>query len=156
MTLFLDIDGVAADFSRGYFDMFGERYPRSLGQKNPPGMWKRIAQRPGFFRDLYPLEDFHLLWDHVAKHAPVFLSKISLTVKDSAEQKRAWLDRVVGKHVPAIFCQREDKAVYGKPGDTLVDDMWSNLYPWRSMGGHVVLFKSAAQSIEELKKLGFE
>ena len=76
----------------------------------------------------------------------------------AAPQKRAWVARELGAHVPVITCPAKEKGDHCSPaGSVLVDDMEKNREPWVAgrARGTFVLHTSAARSIEELKRLGF-
>lgn len=82
---------------------------------------------------------------------------VSADAGDWAEpQKRAWVRQFLGADVPVIVCMARDKGKYCSPGAVLVDDMTKNREGWLKAGGTFVLHTSAASSIAELRKLGFE
>ena len=54
--LFLDLDGVLADFDSYYFHQFGVVLDR-CSTFDPPGMWENIRSHGRFYRDMPPLPD---------------------------------------------------------------------------------------------------
>ena len=64
--------------------------------------------------------------------------------------------RYLGDDVPVIVCLARDKGKFGGADAVLVDDMTKNQPGWTATGGTFVHHRSAAASIEELRRLGFE
>lgn len=152
MKLFLDLDGVLADFDGHYEQHFGVRLPRSVA--DPPGMWENIRRHGRFYRDMPPMSDALELWTAVAYLRPTILTGVSYAEVPEAEQhKREWLAEHLGADVPIICCKSRDKRLHGRPGDVLVDD-WSLYQPlWVEMGGIFVLHTSARDSVEQVRQL---
>jgi hypothetical protein len=51
---------------------------------------------------------------------------------------------------------RSEKKNYASPGSILIDDYDKNTKEFNQRGGTGITFKSASQTIAELKKLGFK
>jgi len=151
--LFLDMDGVLADFDKraaGIFDgMRPEKFEEAKGTRE---FWKRIHKHPKFFRDLELMEDARHLFDAVRHLNPTILTGIP-SDKDSAQQKMDW----AAEHFPGfrcITCPAKKKSDYASPGDVLVDDRIKYKHLWEEVGGIYVVHTSAKNSIEQLKELG--
>jgi hypothetical protein len=147
--LFLDLDGVLADFDHGVQAVTGRR-PEDLPLK---AMWAALAQAPGFFETLGMMEDAGELWRYCAPHQPTILTGLPLG-SWAPEQKRRWVARMLGAHVPVITCMSRDKPRWSGPGHVLVDDRASAREGWERKGGHFVHHVSAGQSIALLQELG--
>lgn len=155
--LFLDMDGVLADFEAGYEREFGVR----PNEKNSEGTdviavdWSKVNRRRGFYRDLPPMPDFDELWDYAKRYNPIVLTgvPISMAAKATAN-KREWVDRHLGPNVPMIGCRSKDKYLHmtGK-GDILVDDWERYKHVWIDAGGRWVTHTSAASSIKQVQEL---
>nr|WP_209988844.1 hypothetical protein [Azospirillum picis] len=148
--MFLDLDGVLADFDRGVVATTGKR-PEQLAMKD---MWRALSRHDDFFGTLEFMHDAQELWAFCAPHRPTILTGLPLG-SWAPEQKKRWVARMLGAHVPVITCMARDKARYATPGSVLVDDREKARAPWEAAGGHFILHRSAAGSIAELVALGF-
>ncbi|MFT8246207.1 hypothetical protein [Roseomonas sp. BN140053] len=151
MTLFLDLDGVLADFDRGVQAVTGKR-PEELPLKT---MWAALARAPRFFDTLHFMEDAEALWRFCAPHQPTILTGLPLG-SWAPEQKKQWVARMLGAHVPVITCMSRDKPRYSGPGHVLVDDRASAQEGWERKGGTFVHHRSAERSIAALRQLGLD
>ncbi|ALG72217.1 hypothetical protein VY88_00180 [Azospirillum thiophilum] len=148
--LFLDLDGVLADFDRGVVAVTGRR-PEQLAVKE---MWRALSRHADFFGTLEFMHDAQELWSFCAQHRPAILTGLPLG-SWAPDQKMRWVARMLGADVPVITCMARDKARHATPGAVLVDDREKARTPWEAAGGHFVLHRNAAESIAELTKLGF-
>ncbi len=150
MKLFLDLDGVLADFDRGVREVTGRR-PEELPLKT---MWASLSRAPRFFETLEFMHDAEALWRFCAPHHPTILTGLPLG-SWAPDQKRRWVARMLGAHVPIITCMSRDKPRWSAPGHVLVDDRASAREGWERKGGVFVHHTSAETSIAELRRLGF-
>lgn len=150
MKLFLDLDGVLADFDRGVEMLLGLR-PDELP---PPRMWAALAKAPEFFATLEMMRDAQLLWDFCKPYRPKILT--GLPRGDWAEpQKRRWVARMLGRDVEVLTVMSRDKHRYAAPGHVLVDDRVKLRTAWESAGGIFIHHVSAERSIAQLRAAGF-
>jgi hypothetical protein len=150
LTLFLDLDGVLADFDRGVHEVTGKR-PEELSLRS---MWRALARAPSFFETLALMEDADVLWHFCAPFRPTILTGLPLGTW-APEQKRRWVARMLGADVPIITCMARDKPRWSGPGRVLVDDRASARAGWEGRGGIFVHHVSAERSIVALRRLGF-
>lgn len=150
LRLFLDLDGVLADFDRGVKAVTGKR-PEDLSMKV---MWRELSHHPDFFGTLEFMHDAQELWTFCAPHEPVILTGLPLG-SWAPEQKRRWVAHMLGPHVRVITCMARDKHRHAGPGAVLVDDREKARAPWVAAGGIFILHTNAKNSIAELKTLGF-
>jgi hypothetical protein len=150
MKLFLDLDGVLADFDNGVRKVTG-RPPEELPLKT---MWAALARAPRFFETLAFMQDAEALWRFCEPHHPTILTGLPLGTW-APEQKRRWVARVLGAHVPVITCMSRDKPRWSGPGHVLVDDRASARKGWEAKGGTFVHHVSAESTIAALRMLGF-
>ena len=152
MQLFLDCDGVLANFNKRAIQICGmepRQFEDKVGEKK---FWDMIYGTPDFFLSLEPMPDAYDLVNAV-RH----LDPIILTGKPrgnwAEKQKLAWRDKYF-PDLEMIVCPSKDKINYAKPGDVIVDDWAKHQQTWIDGGGIWVMHTSAANSILELKALG--
>jgi hypothetical protein len=151
LLLFLDLDGVLADFDDGVRAAL-HAAPDTLA---PSRMWPALARVPGgFFSSLAPMPDAAALWTHCAAYRPRVLTGLPMGTW-AEPQKRDWCARHLSRHVTVITCLARDKYKHCSRGSVLVDDREENRDAWVRAGGTFVLHKSAALSIKRLRELGF-
>ena len=151
--IFLDCDGVLADFDRGAERVLGMP-PRAFEKRyGPKVFWKRLAAAPDFFADLDPMADAYELFEAVKAARPIILT--GLPRGNWAEpQKRRWAER----HFPGVEVITTAAALkreHCHPGDVLVDDRDTYRHLWEEAGGRFVHHKDARGSISELQALGY-
>jgi hypothetical protein len=149
MKLFLDLDGVLADFDRGVRELTGRR-PEELPLKT---MWSALSRAPRFSESLAFMEDAQALWRFSMPHHPTILTGLPLGNWAPA-QKRRWVARMLGAHVPVVTCMTREKPRWSGPGHVLVDDRASTRDGWKKKEGVFVHHVSAEQSIAALRQLG--
>ena len=150
VTLFVDMDGVLADFDTGYRQRFGI----AACKENDNVDWGLVRRTAGFYRDLPPMTDFDEFWAGVAPFSPIILTGVPHSVAEAVENKRAWVDKHIGKDQPMIGCASKDKSLHIKaPGDILIDDWNKYRHVWIGRGGRWITHTSAKTSLTELAAL---
>lgn len=143
-TLFVDMDGVLADFDTGYEQRFGTRPSKADDNVD----WSLIRNTDGFYRDLPPMPDFDELWAGVEPYRPIILTGVPKSVEEAAANKRAWVDRIIGQDQPMIACASRDKSLHiQRRGDILIDDWEKYRDIWIARGGRWITHTSAASSL---------
>lgn len=146
--LFLDCDGVLADFDAGAWRVLGMA-PRDFEQRfSKREFWRRIASTRDFYATLPEMPDARVLFDAVAHLSPTILTGLPLG-NWAAPQKLRW----AAEHfpgVPIITCMARDKYLHMARGDVLVDDREDHRAKWADAGGTFIHHMSAARSIEAL------
>ena len=152
MQLFLDCDGVLANFDKRAEEVLGMNprvYERMFGVKF---FWDKIYNTEDFFFSLEPMDDaFDLV--NAVRH----LNPIILTGKPKGDwgesQKLRWRDKYFSD-LEMIVCKSEEKIKYAKPGDIIIDDWPKYQKIWVDGGGIWIMHKNAKDSIRQLKELG--
>ncbi len=147
--LFLDCDGVLADFDAGARAALGgltaAQFEERHGKRE---FWRRLANTPDFYGALPLMRDAQLLFDSVEHLHPTVLTGLPLGTW-AAPQKVAWAERHF-PGTPIITCMARDKVRYMEPGDVLVDDREDHRDKWEDAGGLFVHHRNAVQSLDEL------
>ena len=149
--LFLDLDGVLADFEARVGELFNGRKVEDI---KPSVLWSTLARQPDFFGTLALMPDALELWEFARHHNPTILTgKPRGTWADA--QKVSFVRKHFGPSVPVIVCFAAEKGRFASPSAVLVDDMLKNRDTWVSSGGVFVHHTSALASIEQLRQLGY-
>ncbi len=154
--LYLDLDGVLADFDAGAERMLGTdnsyKYEWVHGSDV---FWDGLNADPQFFYHLPQLPDAMDLWQAVRFRNPVILTALpKVDATDVAGQKRSWVAENLGVDVDVITCMTSDKPHYSRPGAVLVDDRTVNRAEWVRCGGIFVHHTSALSTINQLMQIG--
>jgi hypothetical protein len=151
--LFLDCDGVLADFDAYATNLLGlppYAFEARYGRRE---FWRRIAGHEDFFFKLPLMPDAQALWDAVAHLEPIILTGLPQG-SWAAPQKVRW----AAKHFPGArmitTMARAKRDHMESPGDVLVDDLLKYRSLWEEAGGVFVHHRSAKDTLAELEALG--
>ena len=150
-SLFLDADGVLADFDAGAKALLGMTACEFEARRGRGAFWKRLATAPGFYAGLPEMPDARILFDAVKHLQPTILTGLPLG-KWAAPQKVKW----AAEHfpgVPIITCMARDKHKHMKPGDVLVDDRENHRAAYEAEGVVFIHHKNAEDSLRQLAKI---
>jgi hypothetical protein len=142
------MDGVLADFDRGYEEVFGYR-PSKFDDSVD---WDAVRRQPKFYENLPPMMDMPLLWEWSAEYRPVILTGVPDSVPEAYAEKRAWVLRNLGPGVPVIGCRSREKSLHMQAGDILVDDWEKYRHLWIGRGGLWITHRNATDTIHELAR----
>jgi len=158
-TIYCDMDGVLADFVK--FTM------EHLGHKFSDENWHELPN--DLFYQLPPMPDAKILWNFIERQAPppFILTAIPRAGRGpiserAAQDKMKWMRKHFGVKEARIYAvKRIDKARFAKDGrdgrpNILIDDHIKNIQQFRAKGGIGIHHTSAANTIRELRKLGFK
>lgn len=147
MHVFVDMDGVLADFDKGY----GERFGTTPSKADDNVDWALVRATDGFYRDLPPMPDFDELWSGLSHLNPTILTGVPKSVPEAECNKRAWVDRVIGPDQPMIACMSKAKSLHMRaPGDLLIDDWEKYRHIWEGRGGRWITHTSATRTLNVL------
>jgi hypothetical protein len=149
--LFLDADGVLANFDEGARQLLGMSLRQFEAKHGRGTFWKRLASAKNFYGTLAEMPDARLLFDAVNHLKPTILTGLPLG-NWAAPQKIEW----AAEHfpgVPIITCMARDKHKHMHPGDVLVDDRENHRATYEAAGVVFVHHKSAEASLRQLAKI---
>lgn len=153
--IFLDMDGVLANFDKYFVDNIGHTPQEYIDKYGKSNFWAVIhSKHPDLFQKLEPYPHAKELLALCQSKAPtVILSSPPAINRDKAvRDKISWL-KEHGLAVPAIF--ETEKYKHASSGALLIDDMKKNTEPFEKAGGQVLLFKdfaSAKKTLEGINK----
>ncbi len=152
--VYVDMDGVLADFDRRKLEVFG-----TLDVLDEE-MWPEIHKNhPDWFFTLpkFPDHDWFCAvlgagyWDIDVAVLSAMPNPRRGNVYNCLWGKSQWVKKHCGW--PAIFCVRSHKSTYATPDSILIDDLPQNIEDWRKKGGIGILHKSQKESIAELEQI---
>ena len=149
--LFLDADGVLADFDQGARMLLGASPKTYIAKHGRGAFWKKLAQAKNFYGSLPEMPDARRLFDAVEHLKPTILTGLPLG-KWAAPQKIEW----AAEHfpgVPIITCMARDKHKHMNRGDVLVDDREKHRAAYEAAGVVFVHHRNAEDSLRQLAKI---
>ena len=150
--LYLDLDGVMADFDAHFPNEFGADH-RAMADD---AMWERINAHPSYFEDMPMCEGAADFFELVRHYDPIILTACPRTnYQNVAMQKRRWVRRHLGDCTMLPVMGGHNKWLFmHEPGDVLIDDYAKNCAPWEKAGGIAILHKSFPQTVNTLLRGG--
>jgi hypothetical protein len=153
MKIFLDNDGVLANFDKHVLDLFGKT-PRELGDEK---LWEHVNENPNYFwSTIPPMPYAHELWNFVVSTNIPFCVLTGCPKSHyeiAAEHKPLWIKNHFGE-TEVITCLSKNKPLHMEnPGDILIDDFVANVRRWEKAGGIAIKHYDGASSIQKLKNL---
>jgi len=154
--IYLDLDGVIADFAKRYKELFHITPQQADRNRNFGGFFNTfIATKQFASLDLMP--DARMLLDHLnTLDIPVEI--LSSTARqdsheDISDQKRVWLISH-GINYPRNFVPGKSlKYTFATPESIIIDDTLSVITDWIEAGGRAILHTDAASTIASLDAL---
>jgi 5'(3')-deoxyribonucleotidase len=149
--LFLDADGVLADFDLAARRLLGLTPKDYIATHGRGAFWKRLAKARNFYGSLPEMPDARVLFDAVKHLKPTILTGLPIG-SWAAPQKVEW----AAEHfpgVPIITCLARDKAKHMHHGDVLVDDREKHRETYETAGVVFVHHKNAEDSLQQLAKI---
>lgn len=148
--LYLDCDGVLADFDAGVRALLGMAPQEFMDRRGKGTFWKKLAAAQDFYARLPLMPDARELFDAVKHLDPVILTGLPLG-QWAAPQKVRW----AAEHFPGtkiLTVMAADKRNHCNEGDVLVDDMLRHRHLWEEAGGIFIHHKNARESLAELAR----
>ena len=150
MQLFVDMDGVLADFDQHHEADFGVRSDKLADNVD----WQAVREVKDFYLQIPPLADMSVLWARIERYEPVVLTGVPAAVAEAPENKRAWVRKHLGAQVEVLCCPARKKSEYASAGDILIDDWDKYRHLWVAKGGIWITHRSAGETIAALDALG--
>jgi nicotinamide mononucleotide adenylyltransferase len=150
--IYCDMDGVLVDFEKGYEELTGQNI-RGQHISGGPNFWDPITKAgASFWVKLQWMPDGKQLWEYIKQYTPVLLSAPSRE-ESSKIGKYVWVKREM-PGTKLILRSAERKQEFATPQSILIDDRKDNIDRWKEAGGIGIYHTSAADTIQQLKKLG--
>ena len=163
--IYLDMDGVLADFERGVKELCGMEPLSQNGKRRDPKqddlMWERIRETEHFYDRLELMPGAKEMFDRIREkygdrcEILTGIPRAERGIVTAEQDKRNWTRRMLSDTVKVNAVCRKDKQRYcGGPESVLIDDREKTIREWRELGGTGILHVSAEETLAELKRLG--
>ena len=157
--IYLDMDGVIADFYHTYQGMFNitmEEIEANRSRKNYWKYWQDFIDNRGFEQIPKLRESDKLLNFLNGTGIPVEILSSSGGVNNHEkvkEQKINWLKEHSIDYLPNVVPGKKNKRLFATHDSLLIDDTEQNIIDFREAGGHAIFHETVDKTIEELKEI---
>ena len=160
--IYLDMDGVVADFDKRFNDLSGMMPQDYVNKNGLNAFWDLIDEKHkvAFWRGIELMPDAQKLVNYVEQHPFEMLTAPSIK-KQSIIGKGLWVKDKIGtlySTKPKVTYRSAKQKHTVKPNltkfDILIDDKGSTIDNWNAAGGTGIFYQNADQVINDLKKLG--
>ena len=157
MRVYLDLDGVLADF----YGTARRLLKRAYAELPPEEAWGILDKTPNLFLGLPVLPDAHALWQGVKEQ----VGRQNMRVLTSSPRdtgylfsapmdKRAWVHRHFdGQCEVHVVLGWAKKAAYAESHAILIDDQARNIHAWEAAGGIGIHHQDAESSLKTLQEI---
>ncbi len=156
MKIYLDLDGVFADFDSRFEELF-----RNVQiDRHSNDIWKHLASVPSFFANVELMPESTRIISMLQHHDLEFLTALPIptgTLVTADADKRGWVAKHISRSMKVnTVVGGRNKINYLKtnPGAVLIDDYQRNITLWNDAGGIGILHTSVTSTIEKLDSLG--
>ena len=160
--VYLDMDGVLADFFGGVEFLYGVEHWKELTNDKTKDLKKQVIDRitgTDFFAVLPKFPTADALIDMVKKFTggnfSINTSPLRGDHENSAKYKKVWISNNIEKPDEIIVTGRKESYAKNKASGTpniLIDDRPVNIEKWQAAGGYGILYQANRDSLEKVKK----
>ncbi|UIY28725.1 hypothetical protein LZK73_18530 [Neorhizobium galegae] len=148
--VYLDLDGVMADFDAHFPAVFGLDH-RGMAED---AMWETINAHPSYFRDMPPCPGAKEFFDRISWLNPIILTACPRTnYANAARQKRDWVRDHLSTacHVLPVMGGHNKPLFMHSRGDILIDDLEKEHDGLKLEGGFAILHRDFATTRDALE-----
>lgn len=152
--IYVDLDGVLVDFDRGFKDISDGMDKYDYVKKHGVDkLWKLInSHGQEWWENLNWMPDGTKLWSAIQnKNVKVLTSGSTRNTGTMAiNGKKKWVADHLGSIETIVVNSSHEKQKYARPGDILIDDLYSNISEWTVKNGIGILHRNAEETINKL------
>lgn len=145
--LFLDLDGVFADFDSGVKKLTG-CHPHEISKRK---LWGAVNSNKDFFISLEKTDTADELWEFCKDLEPTFLTGAPMG-DDFKSQKVDWVNKTFGSQYKTIVLPKRDKRLYSGPRNILIDDSIENIEQWSEYGYGILYTGNVKETINKVNQ----
>ena len=160
--VYLDMDGVLADFFGGVEKMYGVEHWKQLTNDKTKDLKKEVIDRitgTDFFATLPKFETTDALIDMVKKFTggkfSINTSPLRGDHENSGKYKKIWIQNHIDNPDEIVVTGRKESYAVDKGTGTpniLIDDRPVNIQRWQGRGGYGILYQANRDSLDKVKK----
>tara|TARA_B100001248_G_scaffold261965_1_gene255269 strand:- start:7382 stop:8554 length:1173 start_codon:yes stop_codon:yes gene_type:complete len=160
-TVYLDMDGVLADFFGGVEKMYGVEHWKQLTNDKTKDLKKEVIDRitgTDFFATLPKFQSADGLIDMVKKFTggkfSINTSPLRGDHENSGKYKKVWISNNIDTPDEIIVTGRKESYAKDKGTGTpniLIDDRPINIQRWQGAGGYGILYQANRDSLDKVK-----
>lgn len=153
IKLFLDCDGVLADFDTHALEYFGKNPREVEAEQGSDFFWKQLEGRGDFFTSMPLMSDANELVASVLHMKPTILT--GCPRGDWAEAQKITWAQTHFPYLDIITCKSRDKRKHMVDGhiNVIIDDWPQHRARWEEHGGIWIHHENARSSLEKLQEL---
>jgi 5'(3')-deoxyribonucleotidase/phosphopantetheine adenylyltransferase len=161
-TVYLDMDGVLADFFGGVEKMYGVQHWKQLTNDKTKDLKAEVINRitgTDFFATLPKFQSADALIDMVKKFTggkfSINTSPLRGDHENSAKYKKIWISNNIEKPDEIVVTGRKESYAKDKASGTpniLIDDRPVNVERWQGAGGYGILYQANRDSLTKVKE----
>ena len=161
-TVYLDMDGVLADFFGGVEKMYGVQHWKQLTNDKTKDLKTEVINRitgTDFFATLPKFQSADALIDMVKKFTggkfSINTSPLRGDHENSAKYKKIWISNNIEKPDEIVVTGRKESYAKDKASGTpniLIDDRPVNVERWQGAGGYGILYQANRDSLTKVKE----
>ena len=160
-TVYLDMDGVLADFFGGVEKMYGVEHWKELTNDKTKDLKKEVIDRitgTDFFATLPKFSTADALIDMVQKFTggkfSINTSPLRGDHENSGKYKKLWIQNNIEQPDEIIVTGRKESYATDKASGTpniLIDDRPVNVQRWQAAGGYGILYQANRDSLSKVQ-----
>ena len=161
-VVYLDMDGVLADFFGGVENLYGVSHWKELTNDKTKDLKQEVINRitgTDFFATLPKFNNADALIDMVKKFTggkfSINTSPLRGDHENSGKYKKVWISNNIEQPDEIIVTGRKESYAKDKATGTpniLIDDRPVNIQRWQGAGGYGILYQANRDSLDKVKK----